>query len=65
MSLQTVVKIEDSKYGKTFGVYSLLGVTAGGEDILSEKPIVRFGIKKATALLPYTEELAQYVTENK
>jgi len=59
---KTVVKIEDSKYGKLFGVYSHLGTTAEGEAIMSPNALSgKFGLKKAKAILGHVEELKEFV----
>ena len=63
--MKTVVKLEDSNYGKLFGVYQLLGVTSEGENITESKAVSgKFGLKKAKAILKHVEELEEFVKEN-
>lgn len=65
MSLKTVVKLEDSNYGKLFGVYELLGTTSEGETITEKKAVSgKFGIKKAKAILNHLDELKEFVEKH-
>ena len=60
----TKVEIQESKYGKMFTVWKVLGETSEGEIIKPEYPEVKFGIKKAKAILEHVEELKQFVKGN-
>ena len=59
--MKTTVVIEDSKYGKLIGVYTVLGETAGGELIRGEKAIVKFGLKKGNAICNNIEAIKECV----
>ncbi len=54
-------RVEPNKYGKhnLFSVFEVLE-----NDVISEKPIVSFGVKKAKAILKHMEELKQFIKEN-
>lgn len=64
MMKSTAVKIEESSYGKMFAVYTVLGIDKDDNQILGEKPLVKFGKKKAAALVPYSEELKKFAWDD-
>lgn len=60
---KTKVEIKDTKYGRMFTIWKVLGVTAEGRDITPERSEIQFGIKKAKLILEHEEDLKLFVEE--
>jgi len=58
--MKYTIRKEDYNGRDLIAVYELKGITSEGEQILSDRPIIKFGAKKAKAIIDNIDAIREF-----